>query len=481
MSDQGARPLPTCVNGHRMVVGATVCPVCAAPVKRSTMTHSLPPEVESAAAPEPTRDSNTRSSTGKARIVGAIVAAGALIAGGVAAVVAVSGQAEPSEPLPASLSADPTQTCADMGLTVLPIGASVTSTSPRSCFSIQREVALTISVTPEMGTENLVLTVTTASGAFVAGGDGAVGGAPEVFAVLFPGTYVVELSSSTDQPIGSVTLTSRVLNTDPSPTSAPSTPADQAALPGRAQCGTPDVPLITNDGSATPGTSAPAACVEITADAWVKMGLISTGSSSAGPDLVLSLHRFDETGRPRFVRSFDDAFGSDPEASANLTTGVYLLQAEEWRGGAVGEVEIYADSDQSYVRTGLVSEGGLLVTAENCLHPDLRPLALGGVIGFEDDALGYTCITVTEGTVIDLDVLSLAQQDLTLEIIGFDENDTPRRFGWADEFIFVEDFDDVDPRIQTFLPAGTYFLHVYEFNGDPVGDYTIAATEITVP
>jgi hypothetical protein len=70
--------------------------------------------------------------------------------------------------------------------------------------------------------------------------------------------------------------------------------------------------------------------------------------------------------------------------------------------------------------------------------------------------------------------VSFGQQDLTLEVIGFGEDGTPYRFVWVDDDLWASDFQDYDPRIDTYLPAGTHVLAVAEYNGATPQDLMIA-------
>ncbi len=65
------------------------------------------------------------------------------------------------------------------------------------------------------------------------------------------------------------------------------------------------------------------------------------------------------------------------------------------------------------------------------------------------------CLTLDKPERLVIMAATAAAQDLTLEVVGFDSIGAPRRYVWADEDVYGEDFDSQDPRVDLRLPAGT--------------------------
>ncbi len=482
--DQPPQPtLPTCVNGHRMLVGSTTCPVCSAPVKRSTVApnrrtddagRTVVDKVDAAARERGEYDTDRQPG----RIVAAVAVVLVLLGGGIAAMALAANARDEPEPTLPPFTPPVVQTCETLGLDEVPIDAVVPNAPATACFTVDTELQLTIGAQPDDKNVNLELRLTKADGGFIAGADDTFGNVPEVTTDLVPGVYVATVTQVGGTEPGTYTLYSTIF--DPGATAGPTDPPVEAGgLPGTENCDTDEYPLVTDNGTVDRTAANTLVCIDITKEAWTRIGVISLADVKVGeapPDLVLALHRFDDTGRPRFVRSFDDAFGTDPEVTAKLAPGRYLVQVEEFQGGSTGPTEIYVDTSRTYFRVGPVTEGYEGVSAADCSAEGVRELTIGGVLGFEDSDISYTCMTLSKTTLVDLNVLSLAQQDLALEVIGFDKDGAPLRYGWSDDFVFATEFDNKNPRLQTVLPAGTYYVHVYELFGDPVGNFTIEAS-----
>ncbi len=496
--DSHEAALSTCTNGHRMLIGSTICPVCSAPVGRrrpargrrdGDHANDETPGFHGTMGATPARMKNPRqgfdATTGTGNKARAAIFTGAavvLVGVAAAAIFAVADpEPEPTGPTPLPQVGE---ACGGAALEQIELDREYKNASKVVCFEVETELIISMGATPADPSNDLVIEISNADGAFWAAADDTHGDAPEVSSPFFPGTYVATVTAFGGGDPGEFTLYSTTH--DPDAIGDPSADAAfNSHLPGVDECGSADIPMLTDTASVKRDSDNTVACLVLTEAAWTKIGVISLDEVAAGidsPDLTFALHKFDETGRPRFVRSFDDAFGSDPEASTQLEVGTYLIEVEEWSGGATGMTEIYVDTERSYFRVGPVADNAADLTAATCEDDNLdTPIITIGETAtrlfLDEDAPDQTraiaCLTVSDDQILSLSALSLEGQDLVLEVVKIGGADNPMRYAWSDDYIFVQEFTDKNPKVETVIPAGTYVLVVSEFFGDPLENLQI--------
>jgi hypothetical protein len=449
-----------CENGHPVTPGSTICTQCGGQVTDRRVPapdiyQKAADEIEGMPAPTGTPVPTTKTDIQKRTTLIVALAAGmsTLIAGIVLFFVASQTQ-DTVEPAPTPTT--PAMSCAGIA-PELELGLEYGNAPAVWCFEVDEETIVNLTAHSDGG-EALGFEVERADGVFWAATPGVEGADPVLSSYFLEGAYVVTVTGESGAEPGAFMLVTSVGDPDsPWDTSDPD-------LPGIDDCGGAETPLLefatrvawlSSDGDVVN------ACLTLDEAAFVKF---RADARTGGADLNLVVYEFGDDGRPVYVRSVNDTFGTDPEMSLDLEAGTYLVGIEEWQGEAVGGFALYASTDPEYHREGEVSEARAYLTPDDCASGDIPTVEVG-------DSLMYTandpvaCLEVDNTQRLVLKAVSFSGQDLILEVIGFMADGTPYRFSWVDDDLWATDFDDLDPVLDTYVPAGTYVLSVTEYSG----------------
>ncbi len=463
-----------CENGHPVLEGSTICIKCGAQV---TTRRVEPPRAAASTASTPASQSTSRppmsAEAGRrvSLLVGISVAV-AVAAAGVFLCVAASQDVDPGSEITSEYPVSPP--CEEIGVTELELGAAYIDAPAVSCFTVTDNVFVTIGVRGSEGSD-LSVEVKSSDGVTWEASEHTYGSEPVVSSVFFPGSYVVTVGDRHAPEPEEFTLYSVIRD--------PSVPWGDVdtVLPFLAECGTASVPILDN-APMLPLPNAPRySCVVVASGGFAKFGAIADDGNSA--NLNLAVHSFDDSGRPQFIRSVDDTFGTDPEMSLDLEAGTYLLELTEATGAPLGDFSVYIDTmdvntTEMYFRRGNVSLPLESLAATDCADGRLPALALDGSLSLRGGK-ALACVTLEQQTRVVAKAISTSGQDLTLEVVGFDEGGVPVRYGWVDDDLWATDFENYDPRLDILLPSGTYVLAVAVFSGGVVGDAVITIDEVS--
>lgn len=456
--------LLVCANGHRMIAGTGTCPQCgAAP---STLGKAAP---ATAAGADVSR---------RQYIILGVAVAAALVVGGGALWAAFAlfgdgdGKTDPVIVVTPSAAASDASVCDDAGVPTVPVGGDVATTSRTVCLVVDTTTELAVGAYPEGdGAQDLAMDIYTADGVYWAAADDGVTVNPEVIAVFDADTYIITVSAFGADELEPYALYAVApVDTDPNV----GEPGDD--LPAQGECGTPGVPLVTNNGNLPLSTETRIVCFDLTANGFVKFGAQASGTvDGEDADLRLAVYQFVD-GEPKFVRSVDDTFDLDPELSVELAAGNYLVEFDTWNEAPTGEFTAYFDSDGSFFRTTPASAQFSTLTSADCSSGDLPTAEFGTTLTVSAVQEPVVCVTLPRTQRVYISVTSLGvEEDLTVEVIGFDTA-KPQRWAWNDDSLDNTDIGNTDPGFDVLLPAGTYALAVSEFYGET----EVTSFEITV-
>lgn len=382
--------------------------------------------------------------------------------------------------------------CDAIGAQSIELNRQVVDAPNRFCIVISEPSEVTVGAASVESSASIALELFDSSDHLLASAQSAPSKDPQITQVLEPGAYLGLVTSSTE-PAPEILVFTAVYS---APAVQPS-PGDDSAdvasigLPNRAECGTFDTPWLTAPVRMTRTDAAPRACLTITEDSWVKLGLDSTVEGTGGPDLRLSVFRYGPEGEASLLRSVDDSFGFDPEMSIDLAPGDYLLEAGAWNEATIGEPVLYVDTQQTYFRHGAPSPQSANVTAARCedavqqwhaAQDDGEQTMQGNDIVpvFEPDTtltvlidLGTLCLEVPTAQRLTLETATLAAQDLSLEVLAFEAEGTAYRFAWTDENPYSDVLGETDPLLDLTFPAGIYTVQVSTYYGDPAANYDV--------
>jgi hypothetical protein len=291
------------------------------------------------------------------------------------------------------------------------------------------------------------------TGEVIAEDDDTYGLDPEVVFAAWPGTYFVSVARYDGGNPGPVTIRSSA-----SPLAEPSA----ATIPSASDCPGLSSATLVDSGTATKAEGEPFTCLTLTSASFTKIGAIADEAFLV--DLTLAVYRFDEWGSPQFVRSIDDTFWTDPELNLGLDKGTYLIEVLSPTGGEVGAYSLYVDTTETYFRTGAVSSALATLRPASCAS--LPELIIGAPLAFDAPESPLACLSLDTRQRLVITAATVADQDLTLEIAGFDASGSPVRYVWADDDVFGENLLSQDPRVELVLPAGTYVFAIAEYWGD---------------
>jgi hypothetical protein len=251
-----------------------------------------------------------------------------------------------------------------------------------------------------------------------------------------------------------------------------------SAIPTLDECANLSGPTIQQSGAALRAAGEPFTCLSLTTGAFTKIG--ARANDPAATDLTLAVYFFDGAGVAQFVRSVDDTFATDPELNIDLAAGNYLIEVGAYDAGPMGAYSVYVDTTGTFFMTGAVSSGLATLHPSDCASlPAVtvgEPLSIGQPLGTGVAGQPVGCLTLDSPRRLVIMAETLAAQDLTLEIVGFDSTGSPVRYVWADEDVFGDDPNSQDPRTDLALPAGTYVIAVNEYWGAEVAhDFVVTA------
>ncbi len=466
----------TCPHGHPVLAVDLFCSTCGVPLKgkrsKAAAAAVLPDENDDATDTEeadadddaPGRPPGLRglgtAIAGAGRttwIAAAMVLATAIVTVIVAATVHTASPGAGEGP-----GTGPGLTGACGGAAQEEIGpnATITTTNDRLCVEVGETSSVTLGAIASSKDVDLLIEVARPNGEQVASNDDAYGDDPEVNFDADPGMYLISISRYGGGSIGVVTVYAATV---------PVADAAANALPTLDDCASLSAPTIEDSGTGDRAAGEPFTCLTLDSPAFTKIG--AEADANAPTDLALAVYAFDDTGTPQFVRSNDDTFGTDPEVNVDLAAGHYLIQVSAHDDGALGPYSVYVDTTGTFTRTSDVSSGLATLTPSSCAA--LPKVVIGTALPF-GSGTPQGCLTLEKPTRVVIMAATTVAQDLTLEVVGFDSIGAPRRYVWADEDVFGEDYSSQDPRVDLVLPAGSYVIAVDDYWGEaPAHDFVL--------
>ena len=409
----------------------------------------------------------------------------ATVAGAIIAAIAIWGdRSEPDPAIPDIQESAASDGCTGVEGQSIELNGQVVDPEPRTCFELSEPAQVNIGAAALEPTDLIVITLTDSAGEVWASATSEPDLDPEIWMNLPPGTYVIDVAGvDTDQvpPFLIHTATFALQDEEePVPAPGPEILPGGANLPSAESCGT-DVPWLatgqpvavssTADAPAgTDGEVAPHfACVEVTEAVFAKLGIESADPYGAdSPDHTLAVYRMAD-GEAQLIRVGDDTFGSDPEVSLDLEPGTYLVEGAAWHEVQAGDFSFYYDDQESLFREGDVTVMHAELTADVCEEHTV--IAVGDAMTLEGEHT-YTCLDVAEGGRLTIQAATLGDQDLALEVIGFDEAG-PYRLAWTDDNPHSRALIDFDPLLDQHIPAGQWVVAVTTYYGEPAADYDL--------
>ena len=342
------------------------------------------------------------------------------------------------------------------------IGRDATTHYSHLCFRVTEHSTVTIDATPDGSGADLQLTVALGTGKVLAEDDDTKGMDPEVVFEAEPGTYLLNVTEWGGAAPGAVRVHSSAI---------PIPEVSVSPLPTLGECESLSNPIIEQSGAALLASGDRFTCLHLATPAFTKIDVRANDPSSA--DLTLAVYAFDASGAAQFVRSVDDTFGTDPELNLDLGMGTFLIEVGAYEVAKAGAYSVYVDTTGTYFRTDAVSSGLATLLPSSCAS--LPSVALGVPLAISDGQ-PMACLTVDSPRRLVIMAATHADQDLTLEIVGFDSAGSPVSYVWADEDVFGADPNSQDPRVDLVLPAGTYVLAVDEYWGaETAHDFVLTA------
>lgn len=457
--------LALCVNGHRMLAVSLACPVCGA--GPSDYAYQ-PPSGVHVAEREPQHAPGSLLTSLSGALIAVAMAVTVLMSGGRQDEVV----AAPTDPgaSPSAMGA-----CDGLAEMRLEINQVLPDAPEQVCLTLAQQGALTITAQPTRNDTGLRMRVETAQGAVWAEADSTSTGVARIDSIFAAGTYVIyvhSLDGGAPPPFG--LLAEAFESSTPDPSGGAGDPIS-SHIPPASECGD-ELPLISDSGRVPLTGGASIACLRVTEDSFVKFGAETlTPSGFLPPDIILTFYAYEESGQARFWWTFDDAFGSDPEASADLPAGTYAMEIQTFTGEPIGDVEVYADTTGTYIRRGAVLPVNSWVNAQTCDDPEAPQVALGESVTVEGSGDNYACLTLATSQRVRLAGSSSANQDLALEVIEV-SGATPARVAWSDDDLFSPHSNDVNPLLSTTLPAGRFVVVFLEANNSTIAPATLTVT-----
>ncbi len=233
--------------------------------------------------------------------------------------------------------------------------------------------------------------------------------------------------------------------------------------PTLAACGTTELPKLTASGILNLSDGQRFACIEISTPSLTRVGLESWHSGTeASPDLVFALSTWLPDGTLKHVVTVDDTFGSDPEVNMALLGGTYLIEVDAF-GQPSGDYQLYANVDKSMIRTGAASPQASGYSIEVCSDDAVLFVADPGSIHVGASITNpYICINVDALSWLTIFAESDGgAEDLTMEVLGFDQNGDAERYYFNDDALGQA--GSGDPLIEGAFPPGDYIIFIDEF------------------
>ena len=415
----------------------------------------------------------------------AIVAAVVVIAGATVAAFALWG--DRSEPAPAT--PDPLEDAASDGCTgveaqSIELDGQIVEPKSRTCFELTETLQVNIGAAALEPSDLIELVLFDSEGKQLAAAVSEPDWDPTIGIELVPGTYIIEVVGVDTEDAPPFLLHTATFPPSGQDESAPGTeilPGGED-LPALDACGA-QVPWLATGEPVSVSQRADAlaedaatgtesfACVDVSEAVFAKIGIESADPyAQDAADFTLAVYRLSADGAELF-RIGDDAFGADPEVSLDLEPGVYLVEGATWHGAPAGEFEFYYDDQATLFREGEVSPMHADLDSGFC--DDESPMQVGDSMTVEGER-AYTCLEVAEGGRLTIQAATLTDQDLTLEVIGFNDAG-PYRLAWTDDNPHSQALIDFDPLLDQYVPAGVWVVAVTSYYGDVGADYDLRA------
>lgn len=382
--------------------------------------------------------------------------------------------------------------CDGVGAQPIELGRQVVDAPDRFCILVTERSELTVGAASMTATDSIRLELFDAEHHLLGSAQSAPSKDPQITQVLEPGAYLTVVTSDTVMPQLLVfTAIYATPTAEATAVAGAQASAQGSGLPTRDQCGEDDIPWLSASARTTRDDGAKRACLTLTQDTWVKAGLESPADGVGGPDLQLSIFEYGPDGKASLLRTVDDAFGFDPEMSLDLPAGDYLLEVSAWDDATIGTPVLYVDTQQAYFRHGTPSPQAFALTPARCddavqaAHTesvedggarqgeDVVPVFTPGSTTSVRMELATVCVEVAEQQRLTLEVATLTDQDLALEVIGFETDGTPFRFAWSDENPYSDVLGATDPLLDLTFPAGIYTVQVNTYYGAPAANFDV--------
>lgn len=354
--------------------------------------------------------------------------------------------------------------CAGVDAHRIELDTQTTDAPGRVCFEVEEPSLVTVGAAALDPDQDLLVTVTDAAGELLGEDAAREDWDPQVALVLEPGTYVVEITGADAEPPPFLIYTAVM----PPPAQADDEP--DVELPGADACGA-EIPWLADGASVVISAEAPYVCIKTEVERFVGLGAqSSTADAEALVDLVLSVFTLTEGAEPALLMSGDDGFGTDPFLAVDLPEGIALVEVSAWFGQGFTDAVVTLDAAWEEPRTGAITATHASLTPEQCSgEADLTP---GTAMTVEGER-AYLCLEVDEQQRLTVEAATLTDQDLTLELIGFDREGVPFRLRWADDDPYVDALGATDPLIDTVVPAGTWVIAVTPYLEGEAADYDV--------
>lgn len=383
----------------------------------------------------------------------------------VTAVLATRGDSDPDSPDPSpDLTAG--DGCNAVDVDYIDLNSQISEPPARVCFTIDTESRVTIGAASLDPDTPITLTVSTGDATVIDSAATTATADPEITATLPAGDYLIAVTAVADSAVPAPPF---ILVTESAPASTPAaSPApDASALPTPADCGD-TIPLLANGVSVMVDSTQPYACLEQPQQSFVKVGADSSADPQASADLRLAVLTTDGSGT--VLATTDDTFGTDPEVNTALDAGTYVVELAAWDSAAFTAVQVYYDNSGTFIRQGEPSTS----------HADLSPSVCEAVPTIEvgatmtaDEDEPYICVTVGSAARLTIEAATLDGQDLTLEVLGFDDSGSPYRIAWTDSNPYATGLADFDPLLDQIVPDGTWVIAVADVAGIPGHHYDL--------
>lgn len=396
-------------------------------------------------------------------LAAAVLATAAAITATVAVVELVT-SSRGSDEAPVTPTSSASGTCAGTAAEVIDLDTQVVDPDPHLCFTVSEPAEVTVGAAALDTADDIALSLVDEAGGQIGEARSTAVSDPAITVVLGPGTYFIEISDHDGATPGAFLVYTATFD----PVHSSADPDLSVTLPSTDQCGE-TLPWLEADRPITVSSDRALACLEVSADEFVTIGAVTPADAADDLDVQLALFS-DINGVATLVRSVDDTFGLDPEMSIDLAEGIYLVEIASWFEVDFDDVEVYYHPAGRHQRQGQVAAAHMTLDPEVCTtSPHLE---VGSLLTIEGEQ-SYLCLDLADPQRLTVEAATLTDQDLAIELIGWDDAHTPFRIGWTDDNPHTQLFADFDPLLDQVVPAGQWVVAVTDYTGAPASDFDV--------